>query len=450
MLAILLELVAAGGAFFLFHQRSSEREYLWFGILMLSKAVYDFVVIYQNMVITPIDRMNSIRVLLLFCIYQPAELFFYKHLLNAANSKWFRFAVVTALMNVFIAIGFLHNHSSQGLVHAHFGLTLFSIPYYIWILVLVFRRAQEGFSDARLLLVPATLQKLAQIWNRYWSTTYSMGLQHRFGLLTEITTEPVRIDLVQLVNTIFLLAVFAILIRRFTRTRSQAESYAQEFADAREVQQYLIPAHLPATPGLAIHSAYLPAREVGGDFFQVLPDAMDGSVLIVVGDVAGKGLQAGMLATLVVGAVRVAANFTTDPGKILAVLNERLQGRGLVTCLALRIERDGKISLANAGHLPPYRNGKELAMEGALPLGAVAGIEFPVVEFQLADGDKLVLMSDGIVEAQDARGQLFGFERTAILLQKEFTPSTLAAAAQAFGQEDDITVLTITRSAVPA
>jgi serine phosphatase RsbU (regulator of sigma subunit) len=177
---------------------------------------------------------------------------------------------------------------------------------------------------------------------------------------------------------------------------------------------------------------------------------MDGSVLIVVGDVAGKGLQAGMLATLVVGAVRVAANFTTDPGKILAVLNERLQGRGLVTCLALRIERDGKISLANAGHLPPYRNGKELAMEGALPLGAVAGIEFPVVEFQLADGDKLVLMSDGIVEAQDARGQLFGFERTAILLQKEFTPSTLAAAAQAFGQEDDITVLTITRSAVPA
>jgi serine phosphatase RsbU (regulator of sigma subunit) len=88
-----------------------------------------------------------------------------------------------------------------------------------------------------------------------------------------------------------------------------------------------------------------------------------------------------------------------------------LQGRALVTCLALRFEQDGKATLANAGHLPPYLNGHEVAMEGSLPLGAVGGIEFPVMEFRLGDGDSLVLMSDGVAEAQDADGRLFGFER---------------------------------------
>jgi serine phosphatase RsbU (regulator of sigma subunit) len=254
---------------------------------------------------------------------------------------------------------------------------------------------------------------------------------------------PFPIQQTEAADFLFLLAVLGILIGRFTRTRSQEESYAREFADAREVQQYLIPAHLPATPGLAIESQYLPAREVGGDFFQVLPDAKDGSVLVVVGDVAGKGLQAGMLATLVVGAVRVGATFTGDPGKILALLNERLQGRGLVTCLALRIERDGNASLANAGHLPPYLNGNEMQMEGALPLGAIGGIEFPVRHFKLNEGDSLVLMSDGIAEAQDADGRLFGFERIGEMLREKVTAAGLAAAAQSFGQEDDITVLTV-------
>ena len=446
-LVILLELLSAAGAFFLFFHQRSEKEYFWFGVLMLSRAAYEVAVMYQDLVAAEIQRMNMIRVFLVFFAYQVAELFFYRYLLKARDSRWFRLAVASVSMNLLIALCFTLPLSSQGVIYAHHGMTLFSLPYYIWVLALVFRRARERFMDARLLLLPAMLQKLAQIWNRVAATTFSMGLQHKFGLLTQITTEPVRVDLVQLVNTIFMLAVFAILIRRFTRTRSQEESYAREFADAREVQQYLIPAHLPATPGLAIESQYLPAREVGGDFFQVLPDAKDDSVLVVVGDVAGKGLQAGMLATLIVGAIRVAAGFTSDPGKILALLNERMQGRGLVTCLALRIERDGPAMLANAGHLPPYLNGSEMEMEGALPLGAVAGVAFPLLHFQLSAGDTLMLMSDGVVEAQNAEGKLFGFERTGELLREKITAAKLAAAAQSFGQEDDITVLTVARLA---
>lgn len=140
------------------------------------------------------------------------------------------------------------------------------------------------------------------------------------------------------------------------------------------------------------------------------------------------------------------SGFAADPGKILALLNERLQGRGLVTCLALQIDADGTATLANAGHLPPYLNGKEMEMEGALPLGAIAGVEFPVMKFRLDAADTLMLMSDGVVEAQDAEGKLFGFERIGGMLRNKATAAGLAAAAREFGQEDDITVLTIARA----
>jgi serine phosphatase RsbU (regulator of sigma subunit) len=131
----------------------------------------------------------------------------------------------------------------------------------------------------------------------------------------------------------------------------------------------------------------------------------------------------------------------------LLLLNKRLQGRGLATCVALRIKPDGSANMVNAGHVPPYLNGRELAIEGSLPLGAVPEIEFPAVHFQLAAGDRLMLMTDGIAEAQNAQGQLFGFERIAEMMRKGMAGDALASAAQAFGQEDDSTVLTVARMA---
>ena len=242
-----------------------------------------------------------------------------------------------------------------------------------------------------------------------------------------------------------LTALLALLFRDQRQVTEERAQFAGEVQAARSVQQYLIPTRMPETPGIRIASEYRPAREVGGDFFQVLPHPTDESLLVVIGDVAGKGIEAGMLATLIVGAVRTAANFTSDPVRILAVLNERLCGRGLVTCIALRIEKDGSATLVNAGHLPPYLNGKELPVEGALPLGAVPGLQFPALRFRLEAGDSLMLMTDGVVEAQSGDGRLFGFERIAGLLVAGTDGAGLATAAQEFGQEDDITVLTLTR-----
>ena len=98
--------------------------------------------------------------------------------------------------------------------------------------------------------------------------------------------------------------------------------------------------------------------------------------------------------------------------------------------------------------MPPYLNGEPVAMEGALPLGMMEGAEFSVMRFRLAEGDKLVLVSDGVAEATDADGQLFGFERVQDLLRTGKSASEVAGAAQKFGQEDDISVIAVTRTAV--
>jgi hypothetical protein len=329
----------------------------------------------------------------------------------------------------------------------YLGQDLLGLPFYLWILAMLFTRARTNFQDARLLVAPVVVQKGTLLFQQACVLTFALGWQNRLSYWISFSSYPFEIQLVQVVDALFLLTMLAILVLRFTRTRSHEERYASEVEGARSVQQFLIPDDLPHIPGLAIQSDYRPAREVGGDFFQVIPDPTDGSTLILVGDVAGKGLQAGMLATLLVGAVRTAATFTTDPALILTTLNNRLHGQGNATCLALRIAKDGAATLVNAGHLPPYLNGQELPMEGALPLGTILGIVFPVLNFQLSDGDSLVLMSDGIAEAQKPDGELFGFDRVSEILKHPTSATALASAAQEFGQADDITVLTIARRA---
>jgi Stage II sporulation protein E (SpoIIE) len=250
------------------------------------------------------------------------------------------------------------------------------------------------------------------------------------------------------ISTVFFLFLITVmLVRRFLHTQRIREQWKAEIEQARQIQHVLIPEQLPKTPGLAIESEYRPAREVGGDFFQILPVQEDGKVLIVVGDVTGKGLQAGMLVALIVGAIRTAVQYDSDPLGLMNILNDRLCGRGRAsaTCLILQIRTDGRLTLANAGHLPPYLNGNEIEMGGSLPIGVVPGAEFFVSHFTLAPGDTLMLMSDGVAEAQDQHKRLFGFERIKQMLQQPISAAELASAAQEFGQEDDILVLRIQR-----
>jgi hypothetical protein len=278
--------------------------------------------------------------------------------------------------------------------------------------------------------------------------------QHELRLIhvpTEFSLFGFQISLGTVSTMLSLLLVTVMLSRRFLHSQRKQEQWRLEIKQAQHVQQVLIPEKSSTIAGLSIESEYRPAREVGGDFFQIIPGENDGSVLIVVGDVTGKGLQAGMLVALIVGAIRSTVQHDSDPLNVLNSLNTELCERehASATCLMLRIAADGMVTLANAGHLPPYLNGHEMLMEGSLPLGIVAGTEFPVMYFKLKMGDTLMLMSDGIAEAQNEHGLLFGFERIDQMLSCPITAAELAIAAQNFGQEDDILVLRIERSSEP-
>jgi len=236
---------------------------------------------------------------------------------------------------------------------------------------------------------------------------------------------------------------------RFTRISREQARAAAEFEAAREIQQRLVPASLPALPGFHVEAAYLPAQEVGGDFYQVL-EQRDGYALIVVGDVSGKGLKAAMTGALAIGALRTLADENLSPGALLSRLNRQMltaQESGFITCLCVRISLQGSVTMANAGHLSPYRRGEEIKVDSGLPLGLTADADYSETHLELAPGDTLMLLSDGVVEAMNDEHQLFGFERTRAISTQ--SAHQIAAAAQAFGQEDDITVLTLKRE-VPA
>lgn len=235
--------------------------------------------------------------------------------------------------------------------------------------------------------------------------------------------------------------------KRYIRIQTDKAQLESEMAAAHEVQRVMVPESLPAVSGYAIESVYRPAAEVGGDFFQVIP-LPSGRTLVVIGDVSGKGLRAAMIVSLIVGMLRATCDFTEEPEEILAELNRRLHGRtqgGFATCLAVRLEDEGRLTLANAGHLPPYLNGMEFPFGGSMPLGLVEYSEYERVELEIGMGDRVVLVTDGIAEARNEQRELLGFSRVESLLQEGATALSVAEVAQRHGQEDDLTVIGIAR-----
>jgi hypothetical protein len=247
---------------------------------------------------------------------------------------------------------------------------------------------------------------------------------------------------------LFLVLLFTVARQQYLERRRQA-LVEMEIKSAQEVQQVLVPEEVPAIAGYSIASIYKPATELGGDFYQVIPlDA--GGALVVVGDVSGKGLKAAMVVSLIVGTLRTLVDFTQQPAEILQGLNRRLIGRtqgGFATCVAMRIEPDGSATIATAGHFSPMRDGKELPLEGALPLGIVPDARYEQIDFRVQENETLTFYTDGIVEARNGQGELFGFDRVREMSKAGSSAVQVAEEASAFGQDDDITVLTLTRLA---
>jgi sigma-B regulation protein RsbU (phosphoserine phosphatase) len=351
-------------------------------------------------------------------------------------------AIASALMVVGVTID-----QDPVKILAETPLHLLTNVFVLFILIRYFRR---GNREAGILLIPMIC------WCVIWVLGFGVNVSllipsisdralHTFWAITTYRAGPITLRIWDLTSVLYLLSFAIIIVLRSGRLSRQRAVIDGELAAAREVQQVLVPEQIERVPGFAIESAYQPAREVGGDFFQILPDG-EGGLLAVVGDVAGKGLPAAMLVSVLVGSIRSTAEFTKDPAELLGHLNERLLGRtkgGFSTILAARISADGSVLLANAGHLPPYLDGREVELPGALPLGVLKGASYEVTRFNLARGSRLTFYTDGVVEAQNQKGELFGFERGRSVSTR--TAVAIVEEAQQFGQSDDITVVTVER-----
>jgi hypothetical protein len=235
--------------------------------------------------------------------------------------------------------------------------------------------------------------------------------------------------------------------RRYGKTEMEKAVLEGEMTAAREVQRVMVPEDLPQIAGYSIESVYRPAAEVGGDFFQVVP-LKSGRALVVIGDVSGKGLRAAMIVSMIVGILSTVSGYTEEPAEILDELNRRLCGRvyeGFVTCLVLRLDDEGRIAIANAGHLPPFVHGAELRVQESLPLGLSLNQAYEETAVQLNRGEALVLLTDGVVEARNPQGELLGFGEIETMLRAGATAREVAEVAERQGQNDDITVLQVAR-----
>jgi serine phosphatase RsbU (regulator of sigma subunit) len=283
-------------------------------------------------------------------------------------------------------------------------------------------------------------------------THWTLGAKMQLPIFTLFGS---RIGVLLLLRTLLFLSIVYAVIRYSIAYQRRQTNLEREFQNARELQQILVPETLPDIPGFTLTSAYRPAQEVGGDFFQIIPlengPLLGSSTLVILGDVSGKGLKAAMSVSMIVGAVRTVAEYTSSPAEILAALNRRVHGRlqgGFATCIAMRLDPDGNCSISSAGHPGPFLNKHEMDLPGALPLGISLLASYEETLIHLRVGDRFSLYTDGLLEARSQTGELYGFSRLETLFASQPSAAEATQAAVNFGQDDDITVLTLTRLAV--
>src|SRR5918995_296462 len=253
--------------------------------------------------------------------------------------------------------------------------------------------------------------------------------------------------------------------QRLEQEIRERERVEQEMRVARSIQQASLPEEVPTLEGWQINPYYKPAREVGGDFydFHLLSD---GRLGVVVGDATGKGIPAALVMSTTCGMLQLAARAldSSSPGEVLAQVNEtlfaRIPSNMFVTCFYAVLEpKNGRLHYANAGHDLPYlrrRSGdaEELRARG-MPLGLMPQMGYEEKEIVLEGGEDVLFYSDGLVEAHDAKGEMFGFPRLRALVAQHGEERTLgnlllaelySFVGEGWEQEDDITLLTLRRS----
>src|SRR5215203_6175059 len=243
------------------------------------------------------------------------------------------------------------------------------------------------------------------------------------------------------------------------------QSIEQELKVARSIQQASLPKEVPEIEGWQITPYYRPACEVGGDFYDFHP-LSEGRLGLLVGDATGKGVPAALVMSTTCGMLQLAARASgsSSPSEVLEQVNEtlfaRIPSNMFVTCFYATLEPEsGHLSYANAGHDLPYlwHSGEceELRARG-MPRGLMPQMSYEQKEIVLHKGESVFFYSDGLVEAHDPKGEMFGFPSLKVLIAEHAEERSLgdflmeelySFVGDGWEQEDDITLLTLQRSA---
>jgi serine phosphatase RsbU (regulator of sigma subunit)/predicted ester cyclase len=255
--------------------------------------------------------------------------------------------------------------------------------------------------------------------------------------------------------------------QRLEQERIERERIEQELRVARRIQQASLPKEVPQLEGWQIAPYYQPAREVGGDFYDFF-ELDEGRLGVVVGDATGKGVPAALVAEATSNMLRALSQGlgSSSPGEVLERVNETLLARippnMFVTCFYRVLDpKSASLSYANAGHDLPYlrrRNSEaeELRARG-MPLGLMPGMRYEEKEIVLEKGESVLFYSDGLVEAHDPKGEMFGFPRLRELvaehgeeersLEETLLKELYSFVGEGWEQEDGITLLALRSSA---
>ena len=356
--------VALLGATLYLAQRSHS-EYLWLALLCLSVTVSGGSEVAFEMALLPWSIYNVLS-LWTGRIFMAVTLEFVLRFTESAYKRLVRIVQVSVLLLPILQLIHLQ------LIYEYLSVCS-QVVFCVLISVLLFRAWRRGRLEAGVMLVPFFLAATADSMDtvlgyaasKHWISDRFAYHRFHFG--------PIAFTTSVLTYTVFLASLLAVILYRFIHVSQDEQRSVAEIEAARSVQAMLIPTKLPSNHNFMLESAYLPANGVGGDFFQVLP-LKDDSMLIVVGDVSGKGLQAAMNASTLVGALR--NELSHDPATVLNNLNHVLVGAtpfpstgssvktviSFATCVCARVYPDGTITIANAGHLSPYRDGREMEL----------------------------------------------------------------------------------------
>ena len=354
----------AGFGFFLL--RRKERPYLWWGLSQFFWACFAVLLFSRSFRHVPYLWF----VLLFVCFFTLAslsQLEFYVTFLRQRHDWIFWSAILFLLLTESMILLRAANplESSARTLSAFCGAFLSAC-----ILGIFWRGARRRTFGAAVLLVPYSTAFMVAAAYALISipslgvTAWADWLQH---FLNQVIAWPIPVSANNLTGDFEMFAVLVIIALGYARSRGDEERLESELEAARAVQKVLIADESPSVPGFQVQTVYRPASRVGGDFFQVIP-LESGGALLAIGDVSGKGMPAAMTVSLLVGTFRTLAHYTQSPGEILRAMNQRMLARssgGFTTCLVLRCDADGKLTIANAGHVAPYVAGKELPLENA-------------------------------------------------------------------------------------